>query len=237
MLDSQRREDMAGSGAVVFIASVVIALVSLLGLVGGAVMVMILAPQWAAAWLASALGPTPRVYWYLSRAAGLVAYLLVWLSVVLGLLMTNRLARVWPGGPTINDLHQFTSLLSLALAAVHVLVLLGDRYIGYSLAQLLVPFASGEYRPLWVGLGQVALYLTLPVTFSFYVRRFIGYRAWRLIHYGSFGVYVLVTLHSLTAGTDTLQPAALALYGLTGLTIAALTVYRIGQATLRPRLS
>jgi len=119
--------------------------------------------NWLAVIAASLSGSEPRAYWYLSRAAGLTAYGLLWLAIVLGLSLSNRLARVWPGGPTAADLHQFASLLALVFAAVHGLVLLGDQYIGYTAVQILVPFAGTAYRPLWVGLGQVGFYLAAVV--------------------------------------------------------------------------
>jgi predicted ferric reductase len=173
------------------------------------------------------VGSSPKAYWYLSRASGFVAYLLIWLSVVLGLLITGKLSRVWPGGPPTVDLHQFSGLLGLAFAVFHGLILLGDRYVGYTPLQLLVPFAGLEYRPLAVGLGQIALYVGLLVGLSFYVRRYIGFRTWRLLHFGSFAVYVLITIHGLAAGTDVGSPVTLALYGATGLTTFFLTVFRI----------
>ena len=85
--------------------------------------------------------------WYLSRASAFVAYVLLWWSMVLGLSITNRLARLWPGGPAAADLHEHASLLGLAFGLLHALVLLGDAYIGYTLPQILIPFASVSYEP------------------------------------------------------------------------------------------
>src|SRR6266496_3191905 len=79
----------------------------------GSVLAAELLPRWLPGLTASLLGPTPKGYWYLARAAGAVAYLLLWLSIALGLVTSNRLAALWPGGPTAVDLHQFTSLLAL----------------------------------------------------------------------------------------------------------------------------
>ena len=209
------------------VLSVNIILLTLLGILAAAFAIAVIAPAWVDGWLAAISGSTPKAYWYMSRAAGLVSYGLVWLSVVLGLSITNRLARAWPGGPTALDLHQFTGLLALTFIGGHILVLLGDRYIGYTIGQLLVPFASSEYRPLWVGLGQLALYITLPVTLTYYVRRFIGHRAWRSLHYGTFAVFILATIHGLLAGTDGGNPLVLAMYAGAAISVAALTVYRI----------
>ena len=120
---------------------------------GGAVLAAVALPALLPGTLAASLtSAEPKAYWYLSRASAFVAFILVWASMIFGLLMTSRTARVWPGGPAAFDLHQFTSLLGLGVALFHVLVLLGDKYIGYTLPQLLLPFNSTEYKPLWVGI-------------------------------------------------------------------------------------
>lgn len=193
----------------------------------GGLVIVVLVLKWLPVLAASLTGPEPRAFWYLSRAAGITAYGLIWLSVVLGLTLSNRLARIWPGGPTSADLHQFTGFLALGFAAAHGLVLVGDQYIGFTLTQILVPFAGAGYRPFWVGLGQIGFYLTVLVAFSVYLRGAIGYRAWRLLHYGSFGVYVLATFHALGAGTDNTAPLALPLYMAGATVVGLLTVRRL----------
>lgn len=165
-------------------------------------------------------------FWNVSRASGIIAYLLLWLSVVWGLLITNKMSQSF-GALAVVDLHEFVSLLGLAFALVHVAVLLGVRYIQYTPLQIVVPFTSWNYEPFWVGLGQIAFYLLIPVTFSFYVRRWIGYNAWRWIHYGSFITYSLVTVHSLLAGTDTKTLAMFLMYAATGAVVFFLTLYRV----------
>jgi len=211
------------------------ALLILLGAALGALFAVVIAPQWLPGLASSLVGPSPKGYWYLARVSGLIAYAFLWASVALGLVLSSRLARLWPGGPTVADLHQFTSLLALTFAIFHVLILLGDRYIGYTLGQLLVPFAGGDYRPQWVGLGQLSFYIALPIAFSFYVRRRIGHRTWRLLHYTSFGVYLLVTAHGMLAGTDSSTPAVLVMYAATGIAIYFLTVYRLLASAGQPR--
>jgi predicted ferric reductase len=211
------------------------ALLVLLGGLGGALVGVLVLPVWLPDLAGSLDGQSPKAFWYLSRASGLVAYVLLWLSVACGLLISGRLARLWPGGPTAVDLHQYSGLLGLGFALFHGLILLGDRYVGYAPVQVLVPFAGRDYRPLEVGLGQVGFYLGLLVAFSSYARRRIGYRAWRLLHYGGFAVYALATLHGLTAGTDARQPAVFALYGLTALATFFLLVFRVLVSTRATR--
>jgi predicted ferric reductase len=198
-------------------------------LIAGASAVLALAvlPIWVPVLSSSLNEATPRGYWYLSRAGALVAYGLLWMSMVLGLLMTNKMARVWPGGPTAFDLHEHTSLLGLAFALFHVLVLLGDHYINYTPVELLVPFAGANYRPIWVGLGQIGLYLLAALIVSFPLRRRIGTRTWRAIHFVSFAVFVLALGHGFFSGTDSVDWWARAIYLFTGGSVLLLTIYRV----------
>ena len=193
----------------------------------GVTVAVFIFPTWLPGLTGSLLGPEPKAYWYLSRSSGIVAYLLIWLSMSLGVMITNKMARVWPGGPTAFDLHQHTSLLGLALSLFHALILMGDRYMNYSLFEILLPFASRNYEPLWVGLGQVAFYLLAIVSLSFYVRKQITRRVWRLIHYLSFLLFLFVLAHGIMSGTDSGTWWASVLYWGTGAILLFLIVYRI----------
>lgn len=169
----------------------------------------------------------PHSAWYLSRASGFAAFLLLWWSMALGLAITNRMAKAWPGGPSVGDLHEHASLLGLAFTALHALVLLRDQYIGYTLAQVLVPFGSSSYEPLWVGVGQIGIYLMALVTISSYIRRWIGPRSWRLLHYLSYLAFVLALGHGIFSGSDTRTGWATAIYAASGLSLLVLTIYRV----------
>ncbi len=203
-----------------------VVVLSALVVLAAAVMAAFISPVDLPSLFASLADPAQHGYWYLSRGSGIAGYLIIWLSTALGLMVTNKLARLWPGGPTTVDLHEFTGLLGMAFSVFHVLILLGDRYIGYTLGQLLIPFASADYRPLWIGLGQVGLYLGIPVTFAFYVRQHIG-QVWRTLHYGSFAMFALLALHGLMSGTDSAQPAIQAMYWVTSASVVGLTIYRV----------
>lgn len=176
---------------------------------------------------ASLTGDQPRGYWYLARTSGLVGYGLAWLSMVFGVLISNKLARLWPGGPTAFALHQHTSVLAVAFAAFHAVILLGDHYIGYTLPQILIPFTQPAYRPLETGLGQLAFYGLAVVTVTFYVRKQLGTRTWRLIHFASYAFFALALVHGFAAGTDTPEYWAWIYYWLTGSSILLLTAYRV----------
>ncbi|MFN8512668.1 MAG: hypothetical protein U0841_08785 [Chloroflexia bacterium] len=184
---------------------------------------------------ASLLGAEPKGFWYLSRASALVAFALLWLATALGLLITNKLARLWPGGPLAFDLHQYASGLGLVVGLAHAALLLGDRYIGYTPVQLLIPFGGGSYRPVWVGLGQLAAYLLVGIWASSRLRLRIGQRWWRRIHSLSFLAFLLALLHGLLAGTDSGAVGVRALYWLSGGSILWLTSYRLLRASSAQR--
>jgi predicted ferric reductase len=201
-------------------------------LLGGAVgMALLLAvlPVWLPQLGASLFGPDPKGYWYLTRASGMVAYALAWLSMIFGVLISKKLARMWPGGPTALALHEHTSLLALAFTVFHaaILLLIQDQYIHYSLPEIVIPFAGATYRPLQVGLGQIALYAFVVVTVTFYLRRQIGQRAWRVIHGFSYGVFVLALLHGILSGTDSTNLWVWLYYAVTGISLLFLTIYRL----------
>ena len=199
----------------------------LLAVALGALAAAVALPRWLPGLSASLLGDHPTAFWYLSRSSAMVSYALVWLSMVLGLSLTGRIARLWPGGPTALDMHQHASILGLAFGLFHALILLGDRYIDYSLRSVLVPFASAGYKPLWVGLGQLSLYGFALVTLSFYVKKWIGRRAWRIIHYASFLLFLTVLAHGAASGSDTSRPLISGFYWATGGSVVFLTAYRI----------
>jgi predicted ferric reductase len=200
----------------------------LVGAVGvGALIAVLTIPAWVPTLARSLVGAQPQAAWYLSRASAFVAFGLLWISMVSGLIITNKMARVWPGVFTAFDLHQYTSLLGLGFAAFHALVLLADHYIGFTLVQILVPFAGPDYRPLWVGLGQIAFYLSILVTFTFYIRKQIGNRLWHVIHLLSYLLFALALLHGVLSGTDSGNVWVNMGYWAGGVSLLVLTLYRL----------
>lgn len=169
-------------------------------------------------------GETP-VYWYMARSGGIIAYLLLWLSVVWGLVMSTKISRLI-APQLIYGLHEFLAILALMFVALHSFVLLGDRYFDFNIFHLVIPFTS-PYEPLWTGLGTIAFYLSLIVTASFYVRKQIGHKLWRTMHYITFLAYALALGHGLMAGTDSDTAVMQLVYLSTGLTVLFLMYYRL----------
>lgn len=175
-----------------------------------------------------------RLPWYITRTTALLAYLALTGSVIYGLLLSTRILDRIAHRAVSFTLHQDLASIGLGLALVHVAVLTLDRSVPYSAFDLVVPF-SGPYRPLWVGVGQLALGLTLLVTLSFYVRKRISQPVWRRIHYFSFLAFAGATVHGLMAGTDT--QAAWVLWGYLLMTVIVifLLTYRIVMSVDKQR--
>jgi predicted ferric reductase len=142
-----------------------------------------------------------HIWWYISRASGLMAYLLVWLSTLWGFAISSKIFDSFLERVFTYDFHEHLSLLSLGFVLLHALVLLFDHVEPMSLLEVLVPFAS-SYRPFWTGIGIIAFYLSILVTVTFYIRSRISMKAFRMIHYLSIAAYVGALFHGLYAGTE-----------------------------------
>ncbi len=219
-----------GSGfGVAALASVI------LGVTLGMVAAFVLIPGAGSQMATSLLGSNPKAYWYMSRGAAFVALGLLWVSMMLGLLITDKLAKEWPGAPVAFALHEFVSLLGLAFALFHALILLGDRYINYQLTQILMPFGSVQYHPIWVGIGQIGFYTWAIISATFYVRKLIGSKAWKIIHYVSFFNFMIAIMHGIASGTDSATPWAQTVYWVMGGSVLFFTVVRIIAGLMQPK--
>lgn len=183
------------------------------------------------------------VYWYVVRGSGFVLYLLLSLSVILGLLMALRCrSDAWPRVIT-EELHRYILLVAGIFLVIHVGTTLLDSFIHLSIGQVLIPFTS-TYRTIWMSAGIVSMYLAAALFLSIYTRRFIGYKAWRTMHYAGSFAWILALTHSVTSGSDTRTPWALGIYGGTALIVTLLLAVRFGglpvplgqRGPLRPKV-
>jgi sulfoxide reductase heme-binding subunit YedZ len=155
-------------------------------------------------------GPSP--FWYATRGLGLALLLTLTATVVLGVLTTVRWrSDGWPRFLT-SELHRNLSLIALALLPLHGLAVVVDPFAHLGLKDITIPFASA-YRPLWLGLGVLAGELTVVVVLTSLVRRHLGLRLWRLVHWAVYAAWPLALLHGLGTGSDTASGWALLVYG------------------------
>ncbi len=139
--------------------------------------------------------------WYAGRGFGVSALCLLTLVMVLG--VWSRSGRPLPGLPrfAVSALHRTTSLTAVAFVALHVLTLMFDPYAQLHLLDAVVPFA-GAYRPLWQGLGTVAIDLIGLLVVSSLLRQHIGLKAWRVLHWTAYLCWPAAILHAFGNGTD-----------------------------------
>jgi sulfoxide reductase heme-binding subunit YedZ len=97
-------------------------------------------------------------------------------------------------------------------------------------AKVLVPFASAGYKPIAVGVGQLGFYLWAIIALSFYIRKKIGSKTWRVIHFGSFASFLFALLHGISSGTDTATNWGRTIYWVTGVILLYLVIYRVLHA-------
>lgn len=164
-------------------------------------------------------------FWILARAAGLTAYTLLTLSVLAGLAVKSRPFGRAVRQPSAVDLHRFLALLGLGALGLHGLALVLDTTVRISPQALVVP-GLAPYRPLWTALGVLGAELMVLVYVSFALRRRIGVRNWRRLHWATYAIFFAATVHGLAAGTDSARGWAVALYlGAVG-AVAGATAWR-----------
>ncbi|HWC86509.1 MAG TPA: ferric reductase-like transmembrane domain-containing protein [Solirubrobacteraceae bacterium] len=166
--------------------------------------------------------------WYVARAGGVVAYLLLTFTVCVGMGLAGR-AKV-PGFPrlAVNDLHRFAGILTGSFIAIHVAGILLDSYVSFSLPQVLVPFAA-SYRTVAVALGIVAAELLVALAVTNRLRKVLPRGVWRRAHYLNFAVWALATIHGITAGTDNATPWMIAIYVTAIATVGGLACWRFAE--------
>jgi sulfoxide reductase heme-binding subunit YedZ len=167
--------------------------------------------------------------WYITRAAGWVAYFLLWFSMVWGLAIPTKFFDRFLSPTFTVDFHEYISLLSIGFIILHAGVLMIDQYLPFTLTQILVPFIS-PYRPMWVGLGVLGFYLSLLVTVTFYLRSRIGQKKFKAIHILSLAAYLGVVLHSFFTGSDSSLGVVQFIYLSTFMVVVFLTSYWLIRA-------
>jgi sulfoxide reductase heme-binding subunit YedZ len=139
--------------------------------------------------------------WYLTRGSGAVALVLLTLAVVIGVVSVGRVhSERWPRF-VIEGLHRSSSLLAVVFVAIHVGTAVLDSFVPISLLDAFVPF-TGSYRPIWLGLGAVASDMLLALIVTSLLRRRLGHRRWRSVHWLAYAAWPIALVHTLGTGSD-----------------------------------
>ena len=162
-------------------------------------------------------------FWIEARASGMLAFVLLTVSVLAGIVLKSRPFGKALKPATVTDTHRFLALLCLGATGIHGVALILDSTVQIGIAGLLLP-GLGSYRPLWVGVGIVAAELMVLVYASFSQRKRIGAKNWRRLHWATYAIFAAMVAHGVMSGTDTTQPWALGMYlGAIGAVAGAMT--------------
>lgn len=176
--------------------------------------------------------------WYVTRATGVVALLLLTAAVVLGIVSALRWRTDrWPRFATV-DAHRNLTLLSIVFVALHVVTTVADGYAPVGLVDAIVPFLT-PYRPLWLGLGTVAFDLLLALVVTSIFRGLVPARAWHALHWAAYAAWPVALMHSLGAGSDarTAWLEGIGVASLVAVALAALARIVLGGGRALPRLA
>lgn len=143
----------------------------------------------------------PHIWWYVTRSAAIVAWILMTLSVIWGVLLSTRIFRKVDSPGHLQDLHRYLGSLALLLIGVHMVSLMLDGWLHFTPGQVLIP-GHAFYRPIPVALGIAAFYLLIVVYGSSLLRSRLPPRFWKFLHYFNYVAVLLVSFHAGLTGTD-----------------------------------
>ena len=151
--------------------------------------------------MVAVVGHGSTAFWYLTRATGLVSLVLLSATVVLGVVASvGWTTERWPRFLS-QTVHRNLSLFCLVLIGLHIVTTVADGYVPIGYLDAVIPFLT-PYRPLWVGFGALAFDMLLAVAITSGLRRRIGTRAWRNVHWLAYVCWPIALLHGLGSGTD-----------------------------------
>lgn len=143
----------------------------------------------------------PHIWWYLTRASALIAWVLLTASVLWGILLSTRVMRRIDNPAWLQDLHRYLGGMTIAMVALHMVTLMLDPWLKFNASEVLVPFAT-DFKPIAIALGIVAFYGLLAVQASSLMMKILPRKFWKGLHYTSYVVLLLVSLHAGWSGTD-----------------------------------
>lgn len=140
--------------------------------------------------------------WYVTRASGAVALVLLTVAFVLGIPSARSADRRAAPRLVVQLLHRNASLLAVAFVVVHVVTTVADSFVHVRFVDAVVPFV-GDYRPVWLGLGAIAGDVLLAIVATSLLRERMSYRTWRNVHLAAYASWPIAFLHGLEIGSDT----------------------------------
>jgi len=144
---------------------------------------------------------TEKLAWYVSRASGLIAWMLVAASIVWGITLSSRLLRRRGIPAWLLDLHRYLGVLAVVFTVVHLLGLVADNFVHFGFKELFIPMAT-DWRPGATAWGIVAFYLLLAIQITSWMMRRMPRKIWHGVHLLAYPLFVVGTVHGFQSGAD-----------------------------------
>ncbi|MDO8240655.1 MAG: ferric reductase-like transmembrane domain-containing protein [Candidatus Moranbacteria bacterium] len=142
--------------------------------------------------------------WYVSRAAGILGFIFLWITIFLGLSIRNPLLKRFIEPIYSFDFHCFTAAVAVFWALVHGTSFLFDSMIGFGIKDVAIPFytQSELIHGNALALGIMAFYAMVVMTITSYLRAHMSHWLWRALHFLNPLAFIFVVIHGYVIGTD-----------------------------------
>jgi sulfoxide reductase heme-binding subunit YedZ len=167
-----------------------------------------------------------QFFWVLSRVAGLSSYAALAIALVTGIALRTAVLDWLGSNRALRSLHEYTTVLWIPLAGLHLVSLLLDSTARVGVLDLFIPFHS-TYGSLAIGLGALSLDLLVVVTATAFLKRRMNKAAWRWLHRLAYLAFALIFFHAVLSGTDFSDPAVSAITWAAAAALLALGLARV----------
>jgi methionine sulfoxide reductase heme-binding subunit len=173
-----------------------------------------------------------EAFWALGRGTGVVALLLLTAAVLLG--VGTRSGRPLFGLPrfSVTIVHRNVAILASVFTLIHVVTLFVDPYAQLTALDAIIPF-HGAVDPFWLGLGTVSVDLLIAVMLTGLLRRWVGVRVFRFVHWFVYAMWPVAFIHSVGMGSDRGRAWFLTLAVLSAASVLAAVIWRLAIVEFR----
>jgi methionine sulfoxide reductase heme-binding subunit len=142
--------------------------------------------------------------WYAARSSGIVAFLLLYLVMFLGLAIRTPYLKKIIQPRYSYSVHCWLSIQALIFVFFHAISFFFDKFLNFGFRDIFIPFAfqAKKLNTNFLALGIIGFYLMIILVVSSYARRFIGQRLWRALHFLNILLYIFIVIHAYFLGTD-----------------------------------
>lgn len=173
--------------------------------------------------------------WLVIRGSGIVAFALLSASVIWGLFVSTKFLGSLTKAKALTWFHESLGISALVATIIHMIAISVHDFLPFTWSEILIP-GRASWKPIPIALGVVSFYTLVVVVGSFYVKKHIGQKMWRSIHFAAFGLFLAALLHGVLAGTDTKNPWTIGLYVGSTIAVFGLLAHRAGGSHLeRPK--